>query len=102
MSHSCEVAQNSPRLKTQHSGAYTTPEGWSSRQTPSAKAIRRLCRGHSRMFETGRAHAKGMEEYGGRVSRTRLFVTETCFFWPHTKYVKPAPGQAGVYVLFST
>ena len=71
MSHSCEVAQNSPRLKTQHSGAYTTPEGWSSRQTPSAKAIRRLCRGHSRMFETGRAHAK---EGGGKRGKIEKVV----------------------------
>ena len=54
------------------------PGGWSSRQTPSPRPIRQLCRSHSLMFETDRAHTKCMCV----LSEEKMFSADFVVFSP--------------------
>ena len=47
------------------------------------------------MFETGRAHAKGMEEYGGKGVKNETFRNGNVFFLAPYKIRETCPGLGG-------
>ena len=78
------TAMPHPRIASPHGCNYRlipvpiNPGGWSSRQTPSPRPIRRLCRSHSLMFETDRTHTKCMCD----LSEEKMFPQISLFFRP--------------------
>ena len=78
------TAMPHPRIASPHGCNYRlipvpiNPGGWSSRQTPSPRPIRRLCRSHSLMFETDRAHTKCMCV----LSEEKMFSADFVVFSP--------------------
>ena len=73
-----------PRIALPHGCDYwlisvpTNPGGWSSREIPSPRPIRRLCRSHSLMFETDRTHTKCMCD----LSEEKMFSADFVVFSP--------------------
>ena len=78
------TAMPHPRIASPHGCNYRlipvpiNPGGWSSRQTPSPRPIRRLCRSHSLMFETDRTHTKCMCD----LSEEKMFSADFVVFSP--------------------
>ena len=78
------TAMPHPRIASPHGCNYRlipvpiNPGGWSSRQTPSPRPIRQLCRSHSLMFETDRAHTKCMCV----LSEEKMFSADFVVFSP--------------------
>ena len=83
------TAMPHPRIASPHGCNYRlipvpiNPGGWSSRQTPSPRPIRRLCRSHSLMFETDRTHTKCMCD----LSEEKMFPQISLFFRPREPQV---------------
>ena len=78
------TAMPHPRIASPHGCNYRlipvpiNPGGWSSRQTPSPRPIWQLCRSHSLMFETDRAHTKCMCV----LSEEKMFSADFVVFSP--------------------